>query len=94
MAKARSLLKHVGLWPDSPVAAHEPVQLTGAAERLAATAIAELAKSGVAVWLDGGGQVRFRSSRIPSRETKLAIERWGDLIEAFLRERTIEQESG
>jgi hypothetical protein len=33
------------------------------------------------------GRARFDSGKIPSRDAKALIERVGDLVEAFLRER-------
>jgi hypothetical protein len=53
---------------------------------LAAAAIDELARHGVAVTLDNAGRAHFRSGRIPSRDARIMIERCADLVEAFLVE--------
>ena len=85
MSKTKSQLRY-GQWPDSPASAHHPAGLTVAAQRLAATALAELNRLGVTVELDNAGRARFRSVRVPPPAARLAIERHGDLIEAYLRE--------
>jgi hypothetical protein len=92
MSKTKSQLRY-GQWPDSPASAHHPAGLTVAAQRLAATALAELNRPGVTVELDKAGKAHFRSVRIPPPAARLMIERQGDLIEAYLIERA-KQESG
>ena len=76
------------MWPDSPMPMHHPVGLTVAARRLAEAAIEELGRLGVAVTLDKTGRAHFRAAYSPSRTVRPAIERHGDLIEAYLRERS------
>ena len=85
--RTRSQLRHVGQWPDGSAPMPHPLELTVAAKRLAANVIEELAKSGVSVTLDKAGRVLFHRVRTPSRYTRAAIERWGDLIESYLIER-------
>jgi hypothetical protein len=86
MSKTKSQLRY-GQWPDSPAPAHHPVGLTVAARRLAEAALEELGRFGVAVTLDKTGRAHFRPTYSPSRAARLAIERHGDLIEAYLIER-------
>jgi hypothetical protein len=86
MGRIRSQLRF-GLWPDSPAPAHHPAGLTVAARRLAEAALEELGRLGVVVTLDEEGKARFRATYTPSRAARFAIERHGDLIEAYLRER-------
>jgi hypothetical protein len=86
--RVKSQLRYgVGMWPDSPTHAHHPAGLTVAARRLAEAALEELGRFGVAVTLDKTGRAHFRAANNPSRVARLAIERHGDLIEAYLRER-------
>ena len=87
MSKTKSQLRYVGLWPDSPAPTSQPVELTVAARRMAMSALEELSRLGVAVEVDRAGRARFRSVRIPPPTARLMIERQGDLIEAYLRER-------
>jgi hypothetical protein len=62
-------------------------------------ALEDLGRFGVVVTPDEEGKARFRATRAIPPAAKLAIERHGDLIEAYLIERAIaalkrEQESG
>jgi hypothetical protein len=91
MSKTRSQLRF-GQWPDGRASTDHLPGLTVAARRLAASALEELGRFGVVVWLDKAGRAHFRSARIPSRDARLAIERHGDLIETYLNERA-KQES-
>jgi hypothetical protein len=87
MGKIKSQLRY-GLWPDSPTPAHHHhVGLTVAARRLAEAALEELGRFGVAVTLDKTGRAHFRPTRMLPPAARLAIERHGDLIEAYLAER-------
>jgi hypothetical protein len=87
MAGIKSQLKY-GQWPESKGSHLHPVGLTVAARRLAEAAFEELGRAGVEVMLDDEkGRVHFRPRYSPSRDTRLLIERHGDLLEAHLRER-------
>ena len=72
--------------PDSSAPMHHPAELTAAARRIAPSALEELSRLGVAVWLDKAGRAHFHSVRIPSRDARFTIERHGDLIESYLIE--------
>ena len=91
--RTRSQLKFVGYWPDGSAPMNYPAELTVAARRLAVSAIEELGRFGVVVWLDRTGRAHFRAAGIPSRDARLMIEKHGDLIETYLVERA-KQESG
>jgi hypothetical protein len=80
-------LRSVGKWPDSRAPAHHPIGLTVAARRLAEAALEELGRLGVVATLDKTGRAHFRAAYSPSRVARLAIERHGDLIEAYLLDR-------
>jgi hypothetical protein len=84
--RTRSQLRF-GLWPHSPIRAHHSIGLTVAARRLAEAALEELGRLGVVATLDQTGRAHFRATYTPLRAARLAIERHGDLIEAYLIER-------
>jgi hypothetical protein len=84
-SKIKSQLRF-GLWPDSPTPAHHPVGLTVAARRLAELVLEELGRLGVVVTLDKTGRAHFRATKVPPPTARLAVERHGDLIEAYLIE--------
>jgi hypothetical protein len=83
MSKIKSQLKY-GLLSDGSTP--EPARLTRAARDLAASALAELDRLGVAVTLETG-RARFRGAGLASSDVRRMIERHGDLIEAFLVDR-------
>jgi hypothetical protein len=84
--KIKSQLRF-GQWPDGPAPAHHPAGLTVAARHLAETALEDLGRLGVVVKLDQAGKAHFRATRALPPAAKLAVERHGDLIEAYLSER-------
>ena len=89
MGRIKSQLRF-GLWPESKEREHHHVGLTVAARRLAESVLEDLGKLGVAVTLDEAGKARFR----PPRGMALVgpvVERHGDLIEAYLREKESNQ---
>ena len=97
MSKTKS--PRFGRRPDSPASTHQPAELTVAARRMVGSALEELHRLGVNAELDEAGKARFRSVKIPPPAARLAIERLGDLSEAYLIERASrrvkrEQESG
>ena len=63
---------------------HQPAGLTVAARRLAEAALEELGRFGVVARLDKTGRAHFRATRVLPPAAKLAIERHGDLIEAYV----------
>jgi hypothetical protein len=86
MSKVKAQSRH-GLWPDGPAPIDHPQpQLTVAARRLAEAALEELGRLGVTVTLDKTGRAHFRATKVPPPTARLAIERHGDLIEAYLIE--------
>jgi hypothetical protein len=87
MSKVKAQLRN-GLWPDSSAPAHQPAELTVAARRMAMCALEELKRLGVTVSLDKVGKAHFRSVRVPPPAARLTAERQGDLIEAYLIERS------
>jgi hypothetical protein len=89
VSKTKAQLRY-GLWPDSSAPVNQPVELTAAARRLAATTLTELNRLGVAVKIDEAGRAHFRAMRIIPLSARRMIERQGDLIEAFL----LHEESG
>lgn len=92
MSRTKSQLRHGGMWPDGRDLGHvgglaPAAHLTVAAHRLAEAALEELGRLGVVAALDGDGRARFRATRAVPPAAKLAIERYGDLVQALLRER-------
>jgi hypothetical protein len=84
MSKTKAQLR-LGMWPDGVAPARHHVGLTAAARRLAAAALEELGRLGVTADLDKAGRAHFRAAGISSRDARLVIERYGDLVEAFLK---------
>jgi hypothetical protein len=87
MSRIKSQLRYGILWAEARESAHHHVGLTAPARRLAESVLEHLNRSDVVVTLDDEGKARFRSFRILSRDTRLMIERHGDLIEAYLTDR-------
>jgi hypothetical protein len=85
MSRTHALLRY-GLWPDIPVSAKEPVELTTAARARGLHAIEELSRLGVTVTIEDG-RLRFRSSRVvmPAAARRI-VETHGHLLEAVLRQ--------
>jgi hypothetical protein len=99
MGKSRSQLRYVGQWPDGPASTNQSAEPTVAARRMAEAAIAKLNRFGATAVLDEADRAHLRSARILPSAARLTIERQGDLIEAYLIDRTIaalkrQQESG
>jgi hypothetical protein len=87
MARIKSQLRY-GQWPESRETAPHHVGLTLAARRLAESVLEDLGKLGIAVTLDEAGKARFRTPRgISSALVGPVVERHGDLIDAYLREK-------
>jgi hypothetical protein len=94
MGKTRAQLRYFGQWSDGPASTNQPAEFTVAARRMAATALDQLSRLGVAVELDQAGKPHFHAARIPPPGARLTIERQGDLIEAYLIERAIAASEG
>jgi hypothetical protein len=78
VSKTKAQLRF-GLWPDSPAPLNQPIELTVAARRTAASALEELDRPSVTVELDKAGKAHFHATRIPPPAARLMIERQGDL---------------
>ena len=87
MSRIKSQLRY-GQWPESKERERHDVGLTVAACRLAETVLEDLGKLGIAVTLDEKSKARFRTPRgISLALVGPVIERHGDLIEAYLRDK-------
>jgi hypothetical protein len=66
MSKTKSQLRYVGQWPDGPALMNQPVELTAAARRMAASSLEELKG-----WRHRGAR-QSRKSAFPQRQDSAA----------------------